>query len=493
MTDSPPNRFRLRKYPIPNVRVECEEGNLYHCHFFLTFNSGIYAGGEYHGLLDLPSEYPMAPPRVSFFTPSGRFETGERICVSFSDYHPELWNPSWGIESVLVGLQSFMQEECPEAIGSMSAPAETRRKLAAASHEFNMKDAMYVQLFAGDKKEEKFGDDEEKKDEDDAFCRYCRLPGGDLIRPCNCKGTTRDSRKRPWNLFVHGPLADIRSRFCSGSNEWAHSSCLAKWQYQAILNQNTHPKYQTGLEKICNVCLSEFRVKKHSREELMVSFTGAEIANMVTSSCLLVATEKSSKRNVELMEQYEYLVDRLQHWTKSVFLITECRKSPDGKKQLIVGINLTQKLAQEVAEHNARVLANLGLPPDTQQFVGGPVQESEPYVLFSVYESKLKSHNSECCWRIMQDKESKDFSVYYTSSYHYIALALEWARDAIIEARLYWGCACWDRVQLLGEIARGGWGLASVHIGVWTEPTNQCWKSTVASAIYAGANDFSKF
>lgn len=106
------------------------------CHFLLTFNSGVYAGGEYWGRLTLPQEYPMAPPRIFFYTPSGRFEVNERVCVSFSDYHPELWNPSWGIESVLVGLQSFMQEECPEAIGSMKTTDKKRRQYAKESHEF---------------------------------------------------------------------------------------------------------------------------------------------------------------------------------------------------------------------------------------------------------------------------------------------------------------------------------------------------------------------
>jgi ubiquitin-protein ligase len=31
-----------------------------------------------------------------------------RLCLSMSDYHPESWNPSWSIETLLVGLQSFM-------------------------------------------------------------------------------------------------------------------------------------------------------------------------------------------------------------------------------------------------------------------------------------------------------------------------------------------------------------------------------------------------
>ena len=46
--------IRLKKHPISHVRVAAEDDNLYRCHFLLTFDSGQYAGGEYHGLLDLP-------------------------------------------------------------------------------------------------------------------------------------------------------------------------------------------------------------------------------------------------------------------------------------------------------------------------------------------------------------------------------------------------------------------------------------------------------
>lgn len=47
---------------------------------------------------------------------------------------------------MLVGLQSFVQEECPETVGSMRASAGKRRKLAADSREFNMRDETYRQL-----------------------------------------------------------------------------------------------------------------------------------------------------------------------------------------------------------------------------------------------------------------------------------------------------------------------------------------------------------
>jgi ubiquitin-protein ligase len=47
-----------------------------------------YAGGEYHGVLLFPSEYPFKPPGIKMYTPSGRFQQDKRICMSMSDFHP---------------------------------------------------------------------------------------------------------------------------------------------------------------------------------------------------------------------------------------------------------------------------------------------------------------------------------------------------------------------------------------------------------------------
>lgn len=472
---------RLGKEPIPQICVQPESDNLYNCHFLLTFDSGVYARGEYHGLLKIPKDYPMAPPRISFFTPSGRFEVGERICVSFSDYHPELWNPSWGIESVLVGLQSFFQEECPEAIGSMMAPAETRRKFAVESHEFNMKDKMYQQLFGDQSKTTRtftnmIGEEKKHEDDDAPCCRYCLMPGGELISPCTC----------------------------TGSNKWTHKECLAKWQYQAILSQSTHRNYQTETEKFCNVCGAEFRTKCYSREKVMVSFTGAEMANMIQPGCLLAATQKSSMHTLRLIEQYEDLQKNLSHWVKAVFLIAECRTSPDGKSQYIVGLSLTNEIdvnkekseAPFEAKCHSKALSDLGLPPTTRTFVGGPCSPEVLHILFLAQNSKRPENGHGHCKKVLQGKQCPfqgDLSLWYTNSTYPIQQALAWVGDALIEAHVYWGCATWDRVQLLGEIARGGWGLAIGQVDTWIEPTaNQCWLSTLDRAIFAGANDFSR-
>lgn len=39
-----------------------------------------------HALLQ--PEYPFKPPAIMMLTPSGRFATGTRLCLSMSDFHP---------------------------------------------------------------------------------------------------------------------------------------------------------------------------------------------------------------------------------------------------------------------------------------------------------------------------------------------------------------------------------------------------------------------
>ena len=41
-------------------------------------------------------------------TPSGRFETDKKLCMSISDHHPETWQPSIPVGSILMGIQAFM-------------------------------------------------------------------------------------------------------------------------------------------------------------------------------------------------------------------------------------------------------------------------------------------------------------------------------------------------------------------------------------------------
>ena len=91
-----------------------------------------YAGGCYHGALTFPKEYPFSPPSIRMITPNGRFKPNAKICMNYSDFHPETWNPMWSVSTVLHGLLAFMLDSSP-AVGVIQTTAAQKRGLAAAS------------------------------------------------------------------------------------------------------------------------------------------------------------------------------------------------------------------------------------------------------------------------------------------------------------------------------------------------------------------------
>ncbi|DBB09106.1 TPA: hypothetical protein ACH3X3_007717 [Trebouxia sp. C0006] len=105
-----------------------------------------YAGGWYIGKLRFPPEYPFKPPAIMMLTPSGRFATGTRLCLSMSDFHPESWNPMWTVSSILTGLLSFMLED-QITTGSLQSTIEEKQELAAASLDYNLDHAQLKAMF----------------------------------------------------------------------------------------------------------------------------------------------------------------------------------------------------------------------------------------------------------------------------------------------------------------------------------------------------------
>ncbi|KAG5011058.1 hypothetical protein JHK87_019573 [Glycine soja] len=94
-----------------------------------------FEGGIYHGRIQLPSEYPFKPPSFMLLTPSGRFETQTKICLSISNHHPEHWQPSWSVRTALVALIAFMPTNPNGALGSLNYKKEDRCALATKSRE----------------------------------------------------------------------------------------------------------------------------------------------------------------------------------------------------------------------------------------------------------------------------------------------------------------------------------------------------------------------
>jgi len=138
---------RLKREPVENIVAEPRPSNILEWHFVISGpTSTPYEGGQYHGVLKFPSDYPYKPPSIMMLTPNGRFETNKRLCLSMSDFHPETWVPAWSVASILNGVLSFMLESTP-TVGSIERSSAERRKLAKRSRAFNRKTSIFVELF----------------------------------------------------------------------------------------------------------------------------------------------------------------------------------------------------------------------------------------------------------------------------------------------------------------------------------------------------------
>jgi len=137
----------MQKEPPPFIWAVPDEKNI------LTWNYIIrgppdspYAGGEYHGVLLFPAEYPFKPPGIKMFTPSGRFQPDKKICFSMSDFHPGSWNPAWSVATILTGLLSFMLSD-EMTTGSMTSSDTHKRAFATRSHAWNLTSQRFKDAF----------------------------------------------------------------------------------------------------------------------------------------------------------------------------------------------------------------------------------------------------------------------------------------------------------------------------------------------------------
>ncbi|KAI0039624.1 UBC-like protein [Auriscalpium vulgare] len=137
----------MQKEPPPFVWAAPDEKDI------LTWNYIIhgppdspFAGGEYHGVLLFPSEYPFKPPGIKMYTPSGRFQPDKKICFSMSDFHPGSWNPAWSVATILTGLVSFMLSD-EMTTGSVTTSDAEKRLYATRSHPWNVEQRKFRDAF----------------------------------------------------------------------------------------------------------------------------------------------------------------------------------------------------------------------------------------------------------------------------------------------------------------------------------------------------------
>lgn len=139
---------RLQEDPVPYILAEPNPKNILEWHYVVSGpENSPYFGGQYHGHLVFPPDYPFKPPAVYMITPNGRFKTQKRLCLSISDFHPDTWNPAWSVSTILVGLLSFMLEDT-STMGSMESSLREKRLWALDSPLFNLKNDAFREIFS---------------------------------------------------------------------------------------------------------------------------------------------------------------------------------------------------------------------------------------------------------------------------------------------------------------------------------------------------------
>lgn len=125
----------MQAKPSYDYYAEPVNGEMFEWHFTIRGPSGTdYEGGLYHGIITFPENYPFKPPSVQFLTPNGRFEINTKICLTFTNFHPEYWQPAWTVKTILIGLISYMPvEEETMSIGSINTSPKERKYLSKAS------------------------------------------------------------------------------------------------------------------------------------------------------------------------------------------------------------------------------------------------------------------------------------------------------------------------------------------------------------------------
>jgi len=304
------------------------------------------------------------------------------------------------------------------------------------------------------KKNSKADEREQKKegqDEEEDMCRYCFGTGGVLIAPCKC----------------------------TGSQKWVHEKCLRKWQRICQVRKSTHPWFQeqSDTEEVCNVCATKFDLKPQDYDQLVRGLTGEQIVSRVREGFLIVRTQESSERSRLMLQANGHIPliqQNLTPWIAGVYLISGISMSESTRgDDLICAVNLAKELHTVPPRYEGHVRSIVG----KKRVVIKHMDSGPCNGLHSV--GCLKSTTRQCVEEESELKIMDDMPGGLAIAgplRKVVEISHEdWLREKeeiksnpekpepLPPSRLVyacWGDGTWSRTQLIGEIARGGWGMA---------------------------------
>jgi len=267
---------------------------------------------------------------------------------------------------------------------------------------------------------------------------------------------------------------------------YVHATCLSKWQRTIVLSLRGGPQQQAqeNRHRICQACNTPFATYPKSRCDILKSVIGEELSD-VSDGRLLIATKSSSERKIPatIHSVFAALLDlKRAHWRHSVYLVFSVSGEGvgDADDDTILAINLTRHMdnSTERPIPNEIILAsdaNDDLSID--HFNGGPVKWSVmrhgAIVINQTAEillTELDDFDHEYEMFVIADSGADvdgGLEIGRCTVVGRFADILAFARAKnVTKLKSFSGYAQWNRTQLLGEIARGSWGLAKPDINV---------------------------
>lgn len=274
------------------------------------------------------------------------------------------------------------------------------------------------------------------EEDEEKLCRYCfeGTEAGALLSPCACKG----------------------------GQKWVHLTCLRRWQRMVLVSQPTHPAFyeRDPRHHECGVCKTTFTCPPPTRHELMASFTGPELGALVKAGCVIGAHEvftEELERQMFGMSAVTQHASSYAHWCGGAYLITHVSAAEanvsltiDSSDALALAIDLAHTRAARRSEAQGAVrggqtvrLTGLQARPELNGELG----------------LALRYVADAGRWVVMlRDGEGKKLK----------PANLEPLEGGSGRVLCFWGDAQWSRTQLLGEIARGHWGLCRASVAELT-------------------------
>jgi len=286
-------------------------------------------------------------------------------------------------------------------------------------------------------------------------CRYCLSGDGDFIAPCKC----------------------------IGSQKWVHRECLKKWQRSCQIRKSTHPWYrdQTNPEKVCNVCLTKFDLDPPKYEEVVSGLTGNQVVSQIREGFMIVATKESSERSEATLVAHQHLMPYefralrilLSPWIRGVYLIIEI--TPDLRGQMVTAVNLTKELNRSPSRFQNAIRRFRHKKVQVKWMDSGPCdgvhgvgclratareyveEETSLNILHDMPFGLTVAGNLE----LVVEMCHKDWYNEKTSHQRNCENMESSAEPPLREVYACCGDGTWTREQLIGEIARGSWGMAT--------------------------------